>query len=258
MASLVELIRENLTNAYETLETKGVSISGYRNIQNLANNIDKISPQKVEQEQAIIITENKKTEVIPDSGKVLSKVSITTNVQPTLQEKTVTPTTAQQIITAGSGNDGLSSVTVEAVTAEIDSNIVAENIKKDVTILGVTGTLEQGGAEAVLGTLNVTSNGTYEAGNALSLEPGGLYEYKKVLPREVLADLYVIQQSKSEGLLISIPDYTFPAVAIIILKVDDEYVLAQVGMDGMVMSIYATNDVTFSIGAATNISVTAG
>lgn len=32
------------------------------------------------------------------------------------------------------------------VTAAIDSNIVAGNIKKDVTILGVTGTYEGGGS----------------------------------------------------------------------------------------------------------------
>lgn len=59
---------------------------------------------------------------------------------PTLQDKTVTPTTAEQTITAGDGYDGLGTVTVEAVTAAIDANITAENIKSGVTILGVTGT----------------------------------------------------------------------------------------------------------------------
>ena len=59
---------------------------------------------------------------------------------PTLQDKTVTPTTAEQTITAGEGYDGLGTVTVEAVTAAIDANITAENIKSGVTILGVTGT----------------------------------------------------------------------------------------------------------------------
>lgn len=59
---------------------------------------------------------------------------------PVLQDKTVTPTTSKQTITADEGKDGLGTVTVSAVTAAIDANIVAGNIKEGVTILGVTGT----------------------------------------------------------------------------------------------------------------------
>ena len=62
-----------------------------------------------------------------------------------LQTKAVTPKTTSQTITADSGYDGLNEVEISAVTSSIDSNITAENIKKDVTILGVTGTLESGG-----------------------------------------------------------------------------------------------------------------
>lgn len=54
------------------------------------------------------------------------------------QDKTVTPTTSKQTITADSGKV-LGTVTVNAVTAAIDENIVAGNIKSGVTILGVTG-----------------------------------------------------------------------------------------------------------------------
>lgn len=61
---------------------------------------------------------------------------------PTLQDKTVTPTTSQQTITADTGKDGLGTVTINAVTAAIDDNITAANIKSGVTILGVTGTYE--------------------------------------------------------------------------------------------------------------------
>lgn len=103
-----------------------------------------------------------------------------------LQEKTVTPTTSRQSVTADGGYDGLDKVNIEAVvpsnyykpeeianvtpttnaqvitptansvfnqvnvsavTSAIDQNIKAENIKKDVTILGVAGTLEEGGGE---------------------------------------------------------------------------------------------------------------
>ena len=60
-----------------------------------------------------------------------------------LDSKTVDPSTNNIIVT--SSKDGLSKVTVNPVTSSIDSNIQAGNIKKDVTILGVTGTYEGGG-----------------------------------------------------------------------------------------------------------------
>lgn len=56
------------------------------------------------------------------------------------QTKTVTPSTSEQTISPDAQYNGLTSVTVNAVTSAIDSNIVADNIKKDVSILGVTGT----------------------------------------------------------------------------------------------------------------------
>ncbi len=62
------------------------------------------------------------------------------SITPNLQDKTVTPKTSKQTITAGSGYNGLGTVTVNAVTAAIDDNIVAGNIKSGVTILGVEGT----------------------------------------------------------------------------------------------------------------------
>lgn len=61
-------------------------------------------------------------------------------VAPALQDRTVTPTTSKQTIQKTSDSYyGLSKVTVNAVTAAIDANIVAGNIKSGVTILGVTG-----------------------------------------------------------------------------------------------------------------------
>ena len=58
------------------------------------------------------------------------------------QEKNVIPSTSKQTIIPDEGYNALTSVTVNAVTASIDSNIQAQNIKKDVSILGITGTLE--------------------------------------------------------------------------------------------------------------------
>ena len=55
-------------------------------------------------------------------------------------ELNYTPSTSQQTIPAGYTSGG----TIGAVTSSIDANIQAGNIKKDVSILGVTGTLEEG------------------------------------------------------------------------------------------------------------------
>lgn len=65
---------------------------------------------------------------------------------PNLQNKTVTPTTSQQVISADQNYDGLDEVTVQAVTSSIDSNIQQGNIKQGISILGVVGTYTGGGS----------------------------------------------------------------------------------------------------------------
>lgn len=55
------------------------------------------------------------------------------------EEITVTPTTSKQVKTPSTGKNAITKCTINAVTAAIDSNIKAENIKSGVTILGVTG-----------------------------------------------------------------------------------------------------------------------
>lgn len=59
-----------------------------------------------------------------------------------LQEKEVVPTKEKQEIVSDLQYDGLSKVTVNAVTSEIDENIKAENIKEGVSILGIEGTVK--------------------------------------------------------------------------------------------------------------------
>lgn len=62
------------------------------------------------------------------------------SVAPVLQDRTINPTTSKQTVKKTSdAYYGLGTVTVNAVTAAIDENIVAGNIKSGVTILGVTG-----------------------------------------------------------------------------------------------------------------------
>lgn len=58
-----------------------------------------------------------------------------------LQEKSVTPTTQIQIVAPDSEYEGLSKVTVNGVTADIDSNITPNNIRQGIEILGVEGNL---------------------------------------------------------------------------------------------------------------------
>ena len=78
----------------------------------------------------------------PEAIANIAAVAENLTPAPNLENKSVTPTTAQQTITAGEEYDGLGTVTVAAVTAAIDANIVAGNIKDGVTILGVTGTYD--------------------------------------------------------------------------------------------------------------------
>ena len=56
------------------------------------------------------------------------------------EEITVTPSTQQQILTPQV--NGFSQITVEPVLSNIDENIVPENIRKGVTILGVEGNID--------------------------------------------------------------------------------------------------------------------
>lgn len=77
---------------------------------------------------------------LTNAGAIANVAAVASSaITPRLQNKTVTPSTSKQTITAGSNYDGLGTVTVNAVTAAIDENIVAGNIKDGVTILGVTG-----------------------------------------------------------------------------------------------------------------------
>ena len=118
------------------------------------------SPAKPEDFFQETYTANGNYDVAPQAGHVFSGGQIEVNVQPRLQTKEATPLTLAQTVSPDAGYDGLQSVTVTGVTSEIDSNITADNIKKDVTILGVTGTLEKGIIPT--GTININTNGTYD------------------------------------------------------------------------------------------------
>lgn len=89
---------------------------------------------------------------IKDKNGVLLKTSGTycaenIEVVPVVEDVTVTPSTEAQVETPSEGYCGIGQVNVGAVTADIDANIVPENIKEGVSILGVVGTLSGGSGE---------------------------------------------------------------------------------------------------------------
>lgn len=59
-----------------------------------------INPEKPTQEKTITVTENSTTEVTPDSGKVLSKVTIITNIQTAVPEEVSTAEAMDALLVA--------------------------------------------------------------------------------------------------------------------------------------------------------------
>lgn len=119
------------------------------------------------------------------SGKYMTRVTVAA-IQ--TETKNATPSTSSQDVTPSSGKF-LTKVTVGAVTAAIDANIQAGNIKKNVSILGVNGTYE-GSSGATLtptaGDYPVVGNGGLGGGGSALTSTGisvtipvtGTYRFK--------------------------------------------------------------------------------
>lgn len=98
-------------------------------------------------------------------GQKVCPVVKITDYQPVISSLNITPTTSAQTISAPSGTDGYSPITVSAVTASIDNNIVAGNIKSGVSILGVAGNVTQLVGETRSVSITSTSGNTFTPTN---------------------------------------------------------------------------------------------
>ena len=112
------------------------------------------------QNKNITITQNETQVITADQGySGLGQVEVNVAVPaPVLDQTVITPTTSTQVIIPESPVVGFSKVTVSPVDSTIDSDITANNIRKDVDILGVTGTLVELLAQSK--NYNITANGT--------------------------------------------------------------------------------------------------
>lgn len=104
------------------------------------------------------------------------------------------------ILTDNNGNALLSGNEALEVTASIDSNIVAGNIKKDVTILGVTGTYEGSGGGGnsdttfYIGSSTIPGAKGSGGGGALPPEPGTQVTFYVSYPNnnDKVPDMFIV------------------------------------------------------------------
>ena len=111
--------------------------------------------------QDITITQNGDYQAEPPyTGFGLVRVAVPTGGS-VINPLSVSPSTQAQVINAPTGVDGFNPVSVAAVTAVIDSNIQANNIKAGVSILGVTGNVIELNGEERTVSLTSSSGNTF-------------------------------------------------------------------------------------------------
>ena len=141
ISDTINSLKKHIGNAYTAIGNKRGTVPTNKNCENLQAAIESISTEKEEQAKTVTITENGTQKALPDGNKVLTEVTIVTNVPATpTQEvtKDLDMAAGDQIIIPASGYN-LSKATVKK-----PATMLPENIKKDINIGGVTGTLEGG------------------------------------------------------------------------------------------------------------------
>ena len=148
------------TDGYRQVTVGAVSASIDKNIkaENIRNNVEILGVK------GIITPVNNTTRDVYVNGLYTAPAPYTgfseVNVDVKIESEplTIVPKITEQIFTPIDEYHGYSPITVKPVTAEIDSNIVAQNIKKGINILGTVGTC----IELNPTTLKITKNGSYK------------------------------------------------------------------------------------------------
>ena len=158
IASALADLNTDIQNARTAITNKGGTVTSGGGSSQLATDIGTITELKGETRSVSINNVNGNT-YTPSTGKNgITSITVTPRNQP----RTVTPTTSTQTLTVNQRYSGNGTITVNPVTAAIDSNIKAGNIKNGVTILNVTGNYS---GTTPTGTLSITENGTYDVTN---------------------------------------------------------------------------------------------
>lgn len=156
------------TDLYDTFEARITENGQYhfvpegRPVDELNITIDVPSGRKPEESLETDIYANGLYEYTPSEGGVFDSVTVNVSVPSSGKLETtfsVNPSTTAQTIVPQPGYT-FSSGTVEAVSADIDSNIVSSNIRSGVSILGVEGTMDPQKTEETL-SRTITTNGSY-------------------------------------------------------------------------------------------------
>lgn len=161
-------------------------------------------------------------------------------------ELEVTPATVQKVIEPEENYNAITRVTVEAVTSSIDSNIKPENIKKDVSILGVTGSLEASGGSDVTPVYQTTAYTVKDISVDLNETIDSISTYEDyVVVHTTLNKLRVYDKSNLTEPLMSLDDVSLPNQQFMYIfdKVDNKLYIS-FGDDGTAEQGYWVADLT--------------
>lgn len=183
ISDTINSLKEHIGNAYTAIGKKKGTVPANKNCENLKSAIESIAGGKEEQAKTVTIIENGTNKLLPDEGKTFSEVTVITDV-PSKEEE------AKEVdLAMDSGNQTInptSGKTLSQVVVKKPATMLPENIKKDVNIGGVTGTLEPQTAPK-LQTKTVTPTKSQQ-----SVSPDSGYDGLSGVTVNAIPDNYVI------------------------------------------------------------------